>query len=192
MTPLCELATRHGTDKGPQPAGKLSGKGYTVHYHQLLQHRRDQPLTVLEIGVKTGASLRMWAAYLPQARIIGLDINPADPTLSDVATIYQGDQTNPTLLRRIAAEHGPFDVVVDDGSHRPAHHVTTQAVLWPHVTADGWYAIEDLQTCFAGQYGGSMRGGQTAALLDGQTRSYMQGATAGWMRLSPRLVIFGR
>lgn len=191
MTGLDELAYRHGTDKATRHDGPLVAKGYTVHYADLLDWRRHEPLTVLEIGIKQGASIRMWADYLPAATIVALDINPAPSGLDRVAVCYQGSQTDVRLLGRIAAEHGPFDVVIDDGSHRPAHHVTTWTALWPHVAAGGWYAIEDVQTVTQAAYGGGSRSA-TRRLVESTVTGLMASDGVGWLRVSPRLVIFGR
>src|SRR5215203_706034 len=67
MTYLCDLAEKYGTDKGP------SGHNYTPYYEEYLQHRRFRALTLLELGVWKGASLRMWRDYFPSATIVGID-----------------------------------------------------------------------------------------------------------------------
>ena len=58
VNPLDELAVRFGTDKA------TSGHGYAIPYYELLGPLRDRELTLLEIGVAGGASLRMWEAFL--------------------------------------------------------------------------------------------------------------------------------
>jgi hypothetical protein len=46
-------------------------------YHRHFAGFRGQPLTMIEIGVFNGGSLRMWRDYFgPQATIVGVDINP--------------------------------------------------------------------------------------------------------------------
>jgi hypothetical protein len=49
----------------------------------------------------------------------GLDINALSAGLfvDDRAALYHGSQLNASLLRKIIAERGPFDVVIDDGGH---------------------------------------------------------------------------
>ena len=66
---LDELGILHGTDKGSL------GHGYLGHYERILGPLRDEPITILEIGVSDGASLRMWADYFTRATIVGVDIN---------------------------------------------------------------------------------------------------------------------
>lgn len=46
---------------------------YLPVYEHWLKPLRRQPITLLEIGVFQGGSLRMWHKYMPKATIIGLD-----------------------------------------------------------------------------------------------------------------------
>lgn len=152
---LSELARKHGTDKeGPH--------SYTEAYERHLGHLRNAPITLLEIGVggyadpdQGGESLRMWKEYFPFARIIGLDIEDKAGLAEDRITILRGDQGDTAFLERLASVYGPFDVVIDDGSHRCNDVNASFAVLYPHLTEDGIYAIEDLQTSYWETYGGS-------------------------------------
>lgn len=135
---------------------------YTPHYEQHLKHLRTQRFTLLEIGVggyavegKGGASLRMWKNYFPRARIFGLDIE--DKSFVDRKRIrtFQGSQTDEQLLRRIVDEAFDLRVVIDDGSHRPEHIRATFEVLFPLLPDGGVYAIEDTQTSYWPEWGGS-------------------------------------
>jgi predicted O-methyltransferase YrrM len=140
---LGSLAARFGTDKGTAavPSG-LSPKGYTEHYEHLFG-----PLEVsrlLELGVAKGASVRMWAAWLPDAIIIGVDKGPLPNVAELNVRLYRGRQADQDLLERLAAAYGPFDVVIDDGSHKAWDQLVSLEALWPHVRPGGFYAIEDL------------------------------------------------
>jgi demethylmacrocin O-methyltransferase len=152
---LTELAQEFGTDK-------FGSHRYTPHYQRHLEHLRDREFTLLEIGIggsdragKGGASLRMWKHFFPHAQIVGLDLHDKSFVAAERITPIQGDQADEALLRRIEAEHGPFQVVVDDGSHRPEHVRETFRVLFPLLAADGVYAIEDTQTSYWPEWGGS-------------------------------------
>ena len=62
-------------------------------------------------------------------------------------------------------EHGPFDIVIDDGSHIPKHVIASFNILFPKLADDGLYVIEDVQTSFWPQFGGSvLDGGATMHL----------------------------
>ena len=67
---LAWLAATHGTDK------RAHAHNYVVAYTTHIGARRRARITLLEIGVLRGASIRMWRDYLPRARIVGLDLDP--------------------------------------------------------------------------------------------------------------------
>jgi hypothetical protein len=102
---------------------------------------------VLEIGVKRGASLRVWEDYFPKAKIFGIDIKPKyAASASERSRIFIGSQADPELLRQVStAADLAFDLIVDDGSHMSDDQVASVKYLWqflkpPH----GIYALEDL------------------------------------------------
>ena len=79
--------------------------------------------------------------------------------------VFQGSQDNPIFLRKVCDERGPFDIVIDDGSHVPKHVVTSFHILFPSLVNGGIYLIEDVQTAFWPRFGGSMlHGGDTVKL----------------------------
>lgn len=158
LDPLSRLAIRHGSDK-------FGGHLYTPIYHRLLQHLRDHPVRLLEIGVggyavpeAGGSSLRMWAEYFPAGRIVGLDFHPKRLHLSPRVTIVQGTQSDENLLRGIVAAHGPFDIIVDDGSHHTAQVLTSFRCLYSLQPAGGIYIVEDTQTAFSTKFDGEASG----------------------------------
>lgn len=159
IDPLTRIAIRCGTDKwGPH--------FYTPIYHELLKHWRGRPVNVLEIGVGGhesgligGASLRMWVEYFPQGRIVGIDIAEKRLRLDPRITILRGSQTDPDFLETVVAEHGPFDVIIDDGSHRPKDVAASFELLFPSMADGGLYIVEDAQTAFWPEFGGSPEDG---------------------------------
>jgi hypothetical protein len=152
---LDALALKYGTDKGTKPSGRLTPKGYTKVYEPLLAPIRDTPITLLEIGVQFGASLKMWEDYFPKARIFGIDIKEKCREYATERTaVLIGDQTDRAFLRDVVEETGPLDVVIDDGGHRMEQHRVSLEELFPHVKQGGFYSIEDLQTAYRSDYGG--------------------------------------
>ena len=103
-----------------------------------------EPQRILEIGVKGGGSTALWKQIFPSATVVGMDIKLRS-WLSDDGVIYvQGDQSDPVQLEALGTEHGPFDLVIDDGSHESAHQAASLRGLLGHVRAGGLYVIEDL------------------------------------------------
>lgn len=154
---LTQLANRFGSDKGNTI---LCAHTYTRVYEALLAPVREQPIRLLEIGLMHGhtqgtmqgrlhevgcPSLKMWAEYLPRAEIFGFDIvdfrSLSDPRMA----VFQGDQSKPEDLTRLAEQAGgPFDIIIDDGSHASHHQQIALATLFAHLAPGGLYCIEDL------------------------------------------------
>jgi hypothetical protein len=152
---LTELGKEFKTDK----AGIHR---YTQHYERHLEHLRSKEFTLFEIGIggyrrdhARGASLQMWKAFFPKAQIIGLDIEDKSFVDEDRIRSYQGSQTDEAILRRIVADADNLQVIIDDGSHRPQHIRATFRILFPLLADGGIYAIEDIQTSYWPELGGS-------------------------------------
>lgn len=118
-------------------------------------------MTILEIGIggyddpsAGGNSLRLWRDYFPNGKIVGLDIYDKSGLRGDRIVTVQGDQSDATFLEGLAATYGPFDIVIDDGSHVVPHVRQSFLSLFPHVKDDGWYVIEDLHTSYWETFGG--------------------------------------
>lgn len=167
--PLSELALKYGTDKA-------ADHWYTPHYHRRLRELRDEEITVLEIGVGGyndpmigGESLRMWKEYFPKGKIVGLDIYDKKMLEEDRIFIEVGDQSDPRVLHALGEKYGPFDLIVDDGSHQVDDVLQAWVVLWGYLADGGWYCIEDLQTAYWPSYGGSSvrTGESTIGFLQG-------------------------
>jgi hypothetical protein len=163
IDPLSELGLLYGTDK-------VRDHWYTPEYEARFSHARNLPIALLEIGVGGyadagvgGASLQMWRDYFTQGTIVGLDIeDKSQLDLGERVHIEQGDQSDARVLHRLGKTYGPFDIIIDDGSHRVDDIVQSWVVLWEYVKAGGWYVVEDLQTAYWPAYGGSsVRTGDT-------------------------------
>lgn len=141
---LDELAKKYGTDKGP------AEHNYTPLYDNKFWLRRYDELTLLELGIYRGASLRMWRDYFPNATVIGLDRNkPINGELegADIVRV-QCDQNDERPINLLGSNYGPFHVVIDDASHISSKTIRSFELLWPHVAPGGIYVIEDLQTSY--------------------------------------------
>jgi len=128
-------------------------------YHRHLARYRGQALTLVEFGVLHGGSLQMWKHYLgPQARIIGVDINPLCRSLEEEqVTIYIGDQADRSFLGRLAGEVGPIDIVIEDGGHMMDQQIVTFEEIYFRMSELGTYITEDAHTSYWARYGGGVR-----------------------------------
>ena len=153
---LTKAAISSGTDK-------FGLNDYTPTYHKLFMHLRDMPIRVLEIGVggyadddRGGQSLAVWRDYFPKAQITGIDIQKKTLDLGPRVHILQGSQVDPDFLADLVKSHGPFDIIIDDGSHRNEHIVQSYQLLFPTLASGGIYVAEDVQTSFHPRFGGSL------------------------------------
>jgi len=121
---------------------------YLPIYEKHFQRYVNKPLTVLEIGCLHGGSLQLWKRYFgPHATILGIDIEPTCIAhVEDQINIRIGSQNDKEFLKSIINEFGPFDIVVDDGSHISADQIISFNALFDHVKEDGIYVVEDLHT----------------------------------------------
>jgi hypothetical protein len=180
MTPrsLTELANEHGSDKGTVgPSAEWGAHNYTDVYEAYLEPLRSLPISLLEIGLGVtgerwqsrivhgrntgGASLKMWRDYFPQARIHGIDVNDCSFLDDERVSTFVADQGNVDDLRAFTEATGgtAFDVIVDDGSHRPDHQQLSLGYFFDWLKPGGLYFVEDLQ---ANGYGDAARGRQAA------------------------------
>jgi hypothetical protein len=164
LAPLCwGNLTRLGRWYGSNKASEK--QLYTPYYEAHIGALRRRPLRLLEIGVggygagpqSGGASLRMWRTWMPRAQVVGIDITPRDFDEPRIAT-ETGDQADVSFLADLSLRRGPFDIVIDDGSHRSADIITSFHTLWPLLRPDGFYVIEDLSTSYMAEYGGGPPG----------------------------------
>ncbi len=117
-------------------------------YEVLFDHIKHVPVTLLELGVYSGESMRYFCEYFthPDSKIVGADHN--EPTfhggLAPVGYIMEvGSQQDVSFLQSLS-NHGPFDVIIDDASHDVDLTELTFRQLWPHVKQEGFYIIEDM------------------------------------------------
>jgi hypothetical protein len=99
--PLDELAATHGTDKGSAPGRGLFPKHYIPIYEQLMEPwktRPDEPFHLVEFGVQDGGSIRTWLDWLPNARIVGVDLRSC-PALAARSRSLHPRSGGPVLAR---------------------------------------------------------------------------------------------
>jgi Methylase involved in ubiquinone/menaquinone biosynthesis len=147
---LTEIANKYSTDKGTIKKHDWEGDRhfYSPIYDQYLSHLRNESITILEIGIGSGPSLKMWYEYMPNARIFALDIDDKTMYNNDRVKCYKGDQSNREHLERLMSVIGQVDVIIDDGGHYMNQQQISFASLFKYLKPDGMYFIEDLHTSY--------------------------------------------
>ena len=170
-----EADARRSADPGPLETlffanqGKLAHKwiSYLPFYDEVLAPYRGKPVKMLEIGVFKGGSLELWRKYFGlEATIFGIDIDPDCAAYADPPNqVRIGSQADPEFLRRVVAEMGTPDIILDDGSHVANHQLASFSTLFPLLKPGGLYLIEDMHTSYwPGHEGGYGRRGTAVEL----------------------------
>lgn len=161
---LAALERWEASDQATIPEGELAAlffssiglikwPHYLPVYERALHPFRQRPVRLLEIGVDRGGSLKAWNQYLgPGSIVVGIDIGPDCARYEDASAgryVRIGAQQDVAFLRGVTEEFGPFDVIIDDGSHRASHLIASFQYLFPHALAGGGvYLAEDLQASY--------------------------------------------
>lgn len=139
----------HELDLGRYDTDKIDNH-YLDWYDPFLQPFLDREITLLEIGIHKGGSLRLWRDYFPHGQIVGIDREiPADLEGEQRIRMFRGDQADPGFLdavRRATAPDG-FDIIIDDASHlgEPTK-AAFRSLFQDRLKASGLYVIEDWGT----------------------------------------------
>jgi SAM-dependent methyltransferase len=149
---LAALFTKFGSDKS-------SGRNYHHLYGGILKNKLDIDY-VLEIGLGTnnvdivsnmgtggvpGASLRAFREYLPNATMLGADIDKTILFQERRIQTYFVDQTDLASLDALGKNiPDSIDLVVDDGLHAPNANLAVLAFALNRLKNHGWLVIEDI------------------------------------------------
>jgi hypothetical protein len=135
---------------------------YGRHLHS---YKGKKDLAILEIGSYQGESALAWREYFGSNANIDMityggkndHLKFDNPTINcthnescgRIHTFYC-DQSDAQKLEDevISARPDGWDIVIDDGSHVPAHNVISFEVLWKNVRPGGLYVVEDTETSY--------------------------------------------
>jgi FkbM family methyltransferase len=151
---LVQIFQKYGTDK--------LVNGYAPLYHTLLDGRREQVRSVLEVGIGTmipgvhssmvgyagagyspGGSLRAWRDYFRNASVLGMDVQPDTQFSEERIQTVLCDSTDALAVQRAVGDK-MFDFIVDDGSHVDVNQFSTLRNLYGRLRPGGFYVIEDI------------------------------------------------
>lgn len=140
--------------------GNISSKWiqYLEVYERYFSSHRNKHCRILEIGVQNGGSLQLYQKYFPMAeKIVGIDVDPkCKRAESGNIFVEIGSQADPGFLADVSDIHGPFDIVVDDGSHVFEHQIASFEALFPRMSPDGVYLVEDTHTSYLPDFDGGI------------------------------------
>jgi cephalosporin hydroxylase len=141
---------RYGTDKGT-PKTFVDG-----FYQEKFEPLRNKKITLVEIGVRSGASLKLWKEFFSKrATIIGIDNFKflqelggtkeeklyVEDWLSDGVQFVDSDAYTQEMVDKI---DGGIDILIDDGPHTPESHQKLLELYLPKMNKGGYVIIEDV------------------------------------------------
>lgn len=131
---------------------------YTDIYAGYFAPLKDKPIKMLEIGISTGASVKLWERYFKNAELHFMDLYYQNIEYHSTRSRYHiGDQGSPDFLSSfIRAAGSDFDIIIDDGGHTMDQQQTSFKYLFPHIKSGGMYIIEDLHTSYWPAFGGNI------------------------------------
>ena len=136
---------KYGTDKG-EPKSFVDG-----FYQENFDPLRNNKLTLVEIGVRSGASLKLWMEFFSKkTKIIGIDnfqdfndyqIPYDEDWLSNGVQFIDADAYTQETVDSI---DGGIDILIDDGPHTPQSHKKLLQLYLPKMNKGGYVIIEDI------------------------------------------------
>lgn len=131
----------------------MKWSSYFAVYERTFARFVGKGITFVEVGAADGASLQMWQRYFQNARIIGIDHNPAARDLTKLGVeIHIGDQASDTFWEDFYESVGPIDVLLDDGGHSNEQQIVTATHALRHLRDRGVLLVEDVHTSYLREY----------------------------------------
>ena len=147
---ITKLAADQFAKYGKRATDKYWKHGYTFLYDRMFAELKGlNTLKILELGVHRGASVKLWKDAFPQAEVYGIDekLRVRDIFKDDRIHLFQGNEKDTKFITKIAKEHGPFNIIIDDCDHSPISQKIAFDTLWPYVCSNknrgGIYVFED-------------------------------------------------
>ncbi|MFA7219136.1 MAG: class I SAM-dependent methyltransferase [Synergistaceae bacterium] len=126
-------------------ADKWQCHSYIPIYEELFSDIREEPLTILEIGIWKGHSLFMFEEYFPNSEIHGVDIDPNCAKIGfKRAKVLIADQMDINVLHQQYFNR-KFDIVIEDGKHEYTPQILSAAIFYPLMKDNSIYIIEDIK-----------------------------------------------
>jgi len=125
-----------------------------LHYFDIYEENfskfKKKKITILEIGIAKGGSLRMWNNYFSSdSTIVGIDINPGCKKFEkDNIKTYIGNQTDVNFLSSVIKDIGKPDIIIDDGGHTSNQQIISFNYLFGHLNDKGIYLVEDTHSSY--------------------------------------------
>lgn len=159
---LSEVGKKYNTDKNEH--------GFLPFYEEIIRHKKNENLTIMEIGVFYGESVKMWNEYLPNSIIYaadwwtGMQGNGSffenskkfieESKNYDRIKLIDLDQSDVNNIKKVCNDlsNVKFDLILDDASHKSRDQQITFKHMWKLIKPGGYFIIEDIHTSLYDKY----------------------------------------
>ena len=116
-------------------------------YEKEFEPYKESKIDLLEIGIETGGSLKLWKEYFLNSKsIVGVDISneKIDPRYRNIdgVTMYFDDAYD----KKFSKKFEQFDIIIDDGPHTLGSQLKSIELYLPKLKKNGLFIIEDIQS----------------------------------------------
>ena len=157
---------------------------YVVLYDYIINSqylKKQSPLSILEIGVREGDSLKIWDDSPVFNKIVGLDIEPKEKgdvkfNFSNKVTLEQGmDGYDPKTFKYIDQKYSGFDIILDDGDHMWESQVKFFEMYFNLLNPGGVIMCEDIAQTYLPQLNKFCQEYEDFYVFDLRTKSNIHG-----------------
>lgn len=115
-------------------------------YEKEFETFKEKNISILEIGIETGGSLKLWKEYFSNSKsVVGIDIDDSkiDPKYKEIdgVTMHFNDAYDSEFVSSLE----DFDIIIDDGPHTIESQVKFIELYLPKLKKGGLFIIEDVQ-----------------------------------------------
>jgi hypothetical protein len=100
-------------------------------------------ISILEIGVQFGHSIKMWQEYFENSWVGGIDINLNNLFFDNLDNVFLCDGTDKGQVNKTLGNK-KFDYIIDDASHTLKDQILSFDIFYSRLKKGGKYFIEDV------------------------------------------------
>ena len=133
------------TNKSLYTTDKGTRHSYIDVYNKIFEKYKYLKINILEVGVQTGGSLKLWNDYFPNATIYGYDIKKTELVEKNITDriVYRVQDFNKVEDCELVTINPT--IAIDDGSHIIQHQLNFVTKVYPHLADGGILIVEDIR-----------------------------------------------
>ena len=142
LKPLTYMGIRYNTDNSYFHL-------FSEFYNDYFKKIRTSEITILEIGVYEGRTLKLLEDYFPNSKLYGIDTRTTyvEQICDERIKTYHCTQDD---FEKIDSHLNgiKFDIIIDDGTHQTIHQQKSLGHMFRYLNPSGIYICEDLHTSY--------------------------------------------